>query len=74
MDEVVLGLRAKLEEHRRSQARRAGWTRRVVPMGLVRIDARLPGGGRVRLLLEMLNGRGVPIELDGAQMEYSQPA
>ncbi|MCH7591406.1 MAG: hypothetical protein IH989_01320 [Planctomycetes bacterium] len=45
MDEVVLGLRAKLEEHRRSQARRAGWTRRVVPMGLVRIDARLPGGG-----------------------------
>lgn len=37
-------------------------------------DTRLPGGERVRLLLDMLNGRCVPIELDAAQIEYSQLA
>ncbi len=35
-------------------------------------DTRLSGGDRVRLLLELLNGHRVPIEMDAAQIEYSQ--
>jgi transcriptional antiterminator RfaH len=33
---------------------------------------RLSGGDRVRLLLELLSGRSVPIEMNAAQVEYSQ--
>lgn len=37
-------------------------------------DTRLSGGDRVRLLLEFLSGRSVRLELDAAQVEYSQRA
>ena len=35
-------------------------------------DSRLRGGERVRLLLELLSGQSVPIEMDAAQIDYSQ--
>ena len=35
-------------------------------------QTRLSGGDRVRLLLELLSGRSVPIEMNAAQVEYSQ--
>ncbi len=35
-------------------------------------DSQLRGGERVRLLLELLSGQSVPIEMDAAQIDYSQ--
>lgn len=35
-------------------------------------QTRRSGGDRVCLLLEMLNGRSVPVELDAAMIDYSQ--
>ena len=43
--EVVRRLRAKLEDDRRSRARRAGWSRRFIATGLTPLDAALPYGG-----------------------------
>ena len=35
-------------------------------------DSRLRGGERVRLLLELLSGQSVLVEMDAAQIDYSQ--
>lgn len=45
VDGVVRELRDRIEDHRRRNARRAGWTKHFTPTGLVPLDRALPHGG-----------------------------